>query len=304
MAHSRTIEELLLRRSVAKPVAAVAVALVVAGLFTARVTKPNPLPKPSPPAKKQVIDFADRFPENLPAPRVSARAIRLDIANELFSAELASRRQIVTDPDEAPPPVSAPPIPLPRPRPAAAGRTAPPSAIARSDHRTLIQTIAGFFHAHLLLASATPEDGLSGAAINLAALGYDDATAVYDISGRAVYLPNGARLEAHSGFGTDRDDPRHVSEKNVGATPPAVYELKLREAPFHGIQALRLIPVEGDTLGRTGLLAHGYMLGPEGDSNGCVSIRDYDRFLAAFEDGKIKRLVVVPTLSDTTRSAT
>jgi len=46
------------------------------------------------------------------------------------------------------------------------------------------------------------------------------------------------------------------------------------------------------------------MLGPEGDSNGCVSIRDFDRFLAAFEHGKIKRLVVVPTLSDTARSAT
>jgi hypothetical protein len=51
-----------------------------------------------------------------------------------------------------------------------------------------------------------------------------------------------------------------------------------------------MIPVEGDTLGRSGLLAHGYMLGPNGDSNGCVSIRDYERFLAAFERGEIKRL--------------
>jgi hypothetical protein len=39
------------------------------------------------------------------------------------------------------------------------------------------------------------------------------------------------------------------------------------------------------------------MLGPNGDSNGCVSIRNYDRFLKAFNDGEINRLVVVPSLS-------
>ena len=36
---------------------------------------------------------------------------------------------------------------------------------------------------------------------------------------------------------------------------------------------------EGAIHGRTGLLAHTYMLGPNGDSNGCVSFRDYDAFL-------------------------
>jgi hypothetical protein len=59
-----------------------------------------------------------------------------------------------------------------------------------------------------------------------------------------------------------------------------------------------MIPAEGsDTAGRAGLLAHSFMLGPNGDSNGCVSIKDYDRFLKAFNDGKINRLVVVPSLS-------
>jgi hypothetical protein len=43
---------------------------------------------------------------------------------------------------------------------------------------------------------------------------------------------------------------------NVGATPPAVYELKPRERLFHGVQALRMIPTEGSaTKGRSGLLA-------------------------------------------------
>jgi hypothetical protein len=52
------------------------------------------------------------------------------------------------------------------------------------------------------------------------------------------------------------------------------------------------------------LLAHSYMLGPNGDSNGCVSIKDYDRFLTAFTNGEVKRLVVVPTLGDGMSAAT
>ena len=31
--------------------------------------------------------------------------------------------------------------------------------------------------------------------------------AVYDISARTVYMPNGLKLEAHSGFGSLTDDP-------------------------------------------------------------------------------------------------
>jgi hypothetical protein len=84
----------------------------------------------------------------------------------------------------------------------------------------------------------------------------------------------------------------------VGATPPATYDLRPREKLFHGVRALRMLPVDGtSTLGRAGLLTHSYMLGPDGDSNGCVSIRDYERFLRAFDDGEIARLVVVPSLS-------
>jgi len=35
------------------------------------------------------------------------------------------------------------------------------------------------------------------------------------------------------------------------------------------------------------------MLGPNGQSNGCVSFRDYDAFLRAYENHKITRLAVV-----------
>jgi hypothetical protein len=112
-------------------------------------------------------------------------------------------------------------------------------------------------------------------------------------------MPNGSKLEAHSGFGSLMDDPGHVSEPNVGATPPNVYDLKPRERLFHGVPALRMIPVDDKGLfGRSGLLAHSYMMGPNGDSNGCVSIKNYEKFLRAFQNGEIKRLVVVASLGD------
>ena len=124
--------------------------------------------------------------------------------------------------------------------------------------------------------------------------GYDQSTAVYDISAHTVYLPDGMRLEAHSGLGDRIDDPRFVDERDHGATPPGVYPLTLRESLFHGVQALRLNPIGAAfTFNRVGLLAHPYMLGPNGDSNGCVSFKTYDVFLRAFQNGEVKRLAVV-----------
>ena len=48
--------------------------------------------------------------------------------------------------------------------------------------------------------------------------------------------------------------------------------------------------------GRAGMLAHPYMLGPNGQSNGCISIHDYPKFLQAFLRGDINRLIVVAHL--------
>ena len=136
-----------------------------------------------------------------------------------------------------------------------------------------------------------------GKAPDLAALGYDNETAVYDLAAHAIYLPNGTVLEAHSGMGSLRDDLDHVSVPNYGATPPAVYSLKPREKDFHGVAAIRMTPTEGsDIFGRSGLLVHSYMLGPNGDSNGCVSFKNYEAFLQAYRSGEIKRLAVVARL--------
>jgi Protein of unknown function (DUF2778) len=125
----------------------------------------------------------------------------------------------------------------------------------------------------------------------------DGRTAIYDITARKVYLPNGKVLEAHSGLGRKMDDPRFVHVKNQGATPPNVYDLSLREQLFHGVRAIRLTPVPGSKMfGRDGMLAHSYLLGPNGQSHGCVSFRDYPAFLQAFLKGEVKRLVVVGRL--------
>jgi hypothetical protein len=133
----------------------------------------------------------------------------------------------------------------------------------------------------------------------------DSHTAIYDIVAHKVYLPNGQRLEAHSGLGSYLDDPRRVSEKDRGPTPPNVYDLALREEPFHGVRALRLIPVgSGDMFGRDGILAHSYMLGPNGQSNGCVSFSDYPAFLNAVLSGEVTRLVVVEHLANVPSSKT
>jgi len=139
-----------------------------------------------------------------------------------------------------------------------------------------------------------------------AAAGIDKRTAVYDISAHTVYLPNGRRLEAHSGLGHMLDDPspQYIRTRMRGPTPPNVYTLTLREQLFHGVRAIRLTPVdERKMYGRDGMLAHTYMLGPNGQSNGCVSFRNYNAFLQAYLDGQVDRMVVVPHLDARTRTA-
>ena len=257
-----------------------------------------------------VSSFDDRFGSravrNAPSIRYPSRPV-IRAARSDFDAEFGHIESQLADlsPDAQAgppaPPSAEPAIPLPRSRPAEANlalKIDPPPA-APSDNRTMFQKLADLMPLRFTLASLTPGDGLFSGGPNLGALGYDDATAVYDISARAVYMPNGTRLEAHSGLGDLMDNPAHVAERNVGATPPNVYDLKPRERLFHGVPALRMTPVgESDTLGRSGLLVHSYMLGPNGDSNGCVSIKDYDKFLQAYRNGEVKRLVVVPSLKE------
>jgi len=273
----------------------------------------SPLSTRESPARDLALRPLDRSGE-------AAVEFKFRLARDALAQQLMSRdwRTAFVDqagldedrPDESTPSAQAG-VPLPRSRPATADlESRPGSGLAQADNagrpdsRTFLQRLSGLLPGHIALASLTPDGGLFRQGPDLASLGYDNLTAVYDISSHAVYLPNGSSLEAHSGIGNLKDDPEHVSVPNAGATPPAVYELKPRERLFHGVQALRMIPAEGSTTnGRSGLLAHSYMIGPNGDSNGCVSIRNYDRFLKAFNDGEVNRLVVVPSLSGATLAA-
>jgi len=205
--------------------------------------------------------------------------------------------------------------PLPPARPAEFASLEAPAAPAADDGNIFQKLFGGGRPSSPALGYAAPESPVPGNGKSAALAvtdrapgfslfgrsappaGYDQWTAVYDISARTVYMPDGTRLEAHSGLGDRLDDVRYVSERMHGPTPPHLYELQPREELFHGVAALRLTPVgDGDVFGRAGLLAHPYMLGPNGDSNGCVSFKDYDAFLRAYQQGQVKRLAVVAKL--------
>jgi Protein of unknown function (DUF2778) len=179
-------------------------------------------------------------------------------------------------------------------------------SIASNDKQSIVEKLWGKpqpqAHGSSLLSFASADASVTGSfgpARNPALAGstprYDQSTAVYDISAHMVYLPDGTKLEAHSGLGNKLDDPSSANIRMRGVTPPHIYELTPREALFHGVPALRLNPIGGEEAiyGRSGLLAHTFMLGPNGDSNGCVSFRDYNAFLNAYRNQGIKRLAVV-----------
>lgn len=211
------------------------------------------------------------------------------------------------------------PVPLPVPRPADLGLSKPSIApqVARAriptptrstalasapstpmDDRSFFEKLFG-----VRTAPPVPDTAMSYASIDTGAgslsprgsVGMEPGTAIYNITAMTVTMPNGEKLEAHSGLGDKMDDPRFVHVRMKGATPPGTYILKEREALFHGVRAIRMNPVGGSAAihGRDGILAHTYMLGPRGDSNGCISFKNYDRFLQAYLRGEVKRIVVV-----------
>ena len=162
-----------------------------------------------------------------------------------------------------------------------------------SPSSSIFAKLFGSPSGNVQLAYAT-EGGVAGDSGGITSGLYDRQTAVYDISAHMVYLPDGRKLEAHSGLGDLLDNPSSARTRSRGVTPPDVYDLKPRESLFHGVAALRLLPEdESKVFGRAGLLAHSYMLGPNGQSNGCVSFKDYNAFLKAYENHEITRLAVV-----------
>jgi cell division protein FtsN len=174
-------------------------------------------------------------------------------------------------------------------------------SIASSDRASMVEKLWGKDNNSLLAyasadaSSVTASIGREQNPMYGGQAPYDRDTAVYDITAHTVYLPDGTKLEAHSGLGENIDDPRSAKVRMRGVTPPHIYSLKPRESLFHGVAALRLTPLGGEDAiyGRDGLLAHTFMLGPNGASNGCVSFRDYNAFLTAYRNQGIRKLAVV-----------
>ncbi len=268
-----------------------------------------PLKPGADPAQLHLADAVNPAPIVAPEPQV---AVLQDTDLDTVEAPAgASTETAILPPLPVVPGLSGE-IPLPAPRPAfrppsarvPAARLAEqiPASAEPSEQPSFFEKVfGGLKPSGTALAYATPEDGGGlGGAIGGAIGGSlasrmapDRLTAVYDIAAHTVTLPDGTRMEAHSGLGLSRDDPRSVTERMRGATPPNLYELTPREAIFHGVRALRLTPTGGTTFGRAGLLAHTYMLGPHGDSNGCVVFKNYKAFLDAYESGRVRRLAVV-----------
>ncbi len=150
------------------------------------------------------------------------------------------------------------------------------------------------------MAYARPDSPIEKPAAKSAAIPWPNMgrkTAVYDVTNAVVHMPNGQKLEAHSGRGKMRDNPKYSHVKMRGSTPASTYRLSMRESLFHGVEAIRLNPISGKApKNRTGLLAHTYLLRVPGDSSGCVVFKHYDKFLAAFKRGEITHMVVVDEL--------
>ena len=266
------------------------------------------------PAPVETTKIADASPLNADQAVRPVEAPRLaEVTKKIEAPKLAE----ASKPKEAAPAQVASNVPAPKPvetktaartgasvRDMAQRAKAAVMSIASAEKPTMVEKLWGKQPSHgSLLSYASADVSATGSLPDTRAqnpmLGgsppYDKQTAVYDISARTVYLPDGTKLEAHSGLGAKLDDPKYSHVRMQGVTPPHIYELTPREALFHGVPALRLNPIGGEDkiFGRTGLLAHTFMLGPNGDSNGCVSFKDYYAFLRAYREQGIKRLAVL-----------
>jgi hypothetical protein len=302
---------------VATPPASFAARIAPVVSQIARVESPPMISAPATVPAEPSLSFSDRFaaasaqgvaPAPLPETPKLAEAPTAQVETvkqaEASKAKGSSRVRLAAV-ASAPVPSSEPPPPRTAAdsiRDMAQRAKAAVMSIASNERHTIVEKLWGKQPSHgPLLAYASADASATGsiASSQNPALGgsppYDQSTAVYDISAHIVYLPDGTRLEAHSGLGPKLDDPGSANIRMRGVTPPHIYELKPREALFHGVAALRLNPIGGEEAiyGRAGLLAHSYMLGPNGDSNGCVSFKDYNAFLSAYHNLGIRKLAVV-----------
>jgi len=281
--------------------------------------EPPVIAAPETVSAEPALSFLDRFAAASAqgvAPAPQSEPIKVAVAPKPEPLKLAEAPKVKESPKEAPKETSKMQLAAVSP---AAQPEDPPKGIAKirdmaqraknailsiasADKQSIVEKLWGKEGSHNpVLAYASADASVTGSIgreqnpMLGGSAPYDRETAVYDISAHTVYLPDGTKLEAHSGLGSSLDDPHSSRIHMRGVTPPHIYILKPRESLFHGVAALRLMPVGGEDaiFGREGLLAHSFMLGPNGDSNGCVSFRDYNAFLTAYRNQGIRKLAVV-----------
>lgn len=200
-------------------------------------------------------------------------------------------------PTDGPLPASKPRIAvIPQPEPVVVAAPQRPVEQEKPKRKTLFNMLAYAKPDN----PVTTDDGAGGIFNRKNKLpGPGSRIAVYVIEDQVVHMPNGEKLKASSGRGKMRDNPKYVHVKNFGPTPPNVYSLRMREARFHGVEAIRMTPVGSAKMyNRDGFLTHTYLLRRPGDSSGCVVFADYNRFLKAFKRGDVRTLIVVPSMRD------
>ncbi len=121
---------------------------------------------------------------------------------------------------------------------------------------------------------------------------FDRFTAVYDLMAHTVFLPDGSRLEAHSGLGPLGTIPP-MSWKRTGARRRRMnMNSRCARACSTACRRCGSIPSAGRmrSMAAPGCSPTPTCWGPDGDSNGCVSFKNYDAFLAAFQSGPSRSL--------------
>ena len=224
----------------ASAVAARSAAQNINDTFAALPEQPPVIAKPATVASISATMFNERFAAAEPQGVASAVAAEPAVAAapKIPAPKLAEAPKPVTAPKlaEAPKPKEAAPaqLALNVPAPASSSPEAKPAkpsgssirdmaqrakaavmSIATNDKPTVFEKLWGKPPSHGSLLSYASADasvtGSLGPTQNPALGGsapYDRSTAVYDISAHMVYLPDGSKLEAHSGLGDKLDDPR------------------------------------------------------------------------------------------------
>ncbi len=158
---------------------------------------------------------------------------QVEVADLQSPAELAVAEATGPTEDNSLP--MAGPLPVGRPPANALAMAIAPSAVKPAARAPVVAADEDEEEAPKALAFAKPENPMKSVAPAVPWPDRGTKIAVYDITAAKVYMPNGTVLEAHSGIGPMRDNPKFTHVKMRGPTPPGTYKLSMRKSRFMGL---------------------------------------------------------------------